>query len=86
MEIKKTLDNTPRLIFWPVDEAMMLIIPFMLGVLFGSLLIVLGSFIYAFSYRKFRKKNKEHNFKALSYWLFGVGFQKIPSYIRRFRR
>lgn len=86
MEIKKTLDNVPRLIFWRIDEAFTFIIPFMLGVLFGSLWLVIGSFVCALSYRKIRKKNEELSFRALSYWVFGVGFSNIPSYIRRFRR
>ena len=86
MEIKKTLDNMPRLIFWRVDEALTLILPFMLGVLFGSLWLILGSFGCVLFYRRLRKKNEELNFKALSYWVFGVGFSSIPSHIRRFRR
>jgi hypothetical protein len=37
METKDTLYNIPRHIFWLIDEALMLIIPFMLGSLIWQL-------------------------------------------------
>lgn len=76
----------PRLIFWRIDEALMLIIPFSLGVLFGSLLLMIAGFFTAVFYRRIRKRNKEINFRALLYWVFGSGYPTIPSHIRRFRR
>jgi type IV conjugative transfer system protein TraL len=86
MEIKKTLDHMPRLIFWRVDEAFIFIFSFTLSMLFGSLLLFLGSIILVLLYRKFRKKSDGLNLKAMAYWVFGAGFPRIPSYIRKFRR
>lgn len=86
MEIKKTLNNTPRLVFWRIDDALIMLIPFAIGVLFGSLLLIAGSFISSYYYRKIRKQQGNINLKALVYWVFGSGFTNIPSHIRRIRR
>lgn len=86
MEIKRTLDHMPRLVFWRIDEALMLIIPFALGVLFGSLSIIIGAFFSGWFYKKIRKRWKEINIRALIYWIFGTGFSQIPSHMRKIRR
>jgi len=86
MEIKKTLNNTPRLVFWRIDDASAFLIPFSLGVLFGSLFMILSGFFCAWLYRRVRKRYGEINYKALIYWVFGTGFSNIPSYARRIRR
>lgn len=75
----------PRLVFWRIDDAFMLLIPFSLGVLLGSLLLIGGSFLNVIFFRRFRKRNKHINYRALAYWIFGVG-SKVPSHIRRVRR
>lgn len=84
--IKKTLDNIPRFVFWRIDDALVVIIPFSLGVLLGSLFFMGSGFVGAYIYRKFRKKNRHINVKGAFYWVFGSGFPKIPSYIRRIRK
>jgi type IV conjugative transfer system protein TraL len=86
MEIKKTLDNAPRLVFWRADEALIVLIPFSLGVLFGSILLMIGGFVCALLYRRIRKQNREINVKALLYWYLGAGFRNVPSHIRRIRK
>lgn len=86
MKIKKTLNNMPRLVFWRIDDALVFLIPFSLGVLFGSLFLSICGFFCVGLYRRMRKRNGEINFKALLYWIFGTGFKNIPSYIRRIRR
>jgi type IV conjugative transfer system protein TraL len=86
MNVKKTLNNMPRLVFWRIDDALVMIIPFALGILFGSILMVFGSFIGAYFYRKLRKRNGNINIKAWIYWIFGPGYSNIPSHIRRIRR
>lgn len=86
MEIKKTLDHIPRLIFWRIDDALILLIPFSMGILFGSFILMGGSSVGVWFYRWTRKRYGETNLKALSYWIFGTGNSKIPSHIRRFRR
>lgn len=86
MEIKRTLDNVPRFVFWRIDEVIITLIPFSIGLLCGSLWVMVGSFVVALIYRKFRKKTENLNLKALIYWVFGEGFANIPSHIRRIRR
>jgi len=76
----------PRLVFWRIDDALVLLIPFSFGILFGSILLMIGAFANVWLYRRIRKQNGQVNFKAWSYWTFGLGTLKVPSHIRRFRR
>jgi len=86
MEIKRTFDNMPRLVFWRIDDAMVFLIPFSLGILFGNLVLMLCAFAAYLVYKKLRRKQGSLNLKALIYWTFGHGFSKIPSHVRRIRR
>jgi type IV conjugative transfer system protein TraL len=86
MKIKKTLNNIPRLVFWRIDDAFVFLMPFTLGVLFGSLLLMGLGVLSIWLYRSIRKRNQSMNFNALMYWLLGYGFNKIPSHMRRIRR
>jgi type IV conjugative transfer system protein TraL len=86
MRIIKTLDNIPRLVFWRLDDALMTLIPFSVGMLLGSLFLMLGGFFCTYIYRKVRKRNNRVNFKALLYWVLGSGFAHVPSHKRRLRR
>jgi len=85
MKIKKTLDNMPRLVFWRVDDLLVFLLPFTLGILFGSIVLVGVGFVSVWLYRKIRKRNREINLKAYLYWTLGKGFSQIPSYMRRMR-
>lgn len=86
MQVKKTLDNVPRLVFWRIDDAAVFLVPFSLGVLFGSLSIITAAGLCVFLYRRTRKRGGNVNYKAKMYWLFGAGFPKQPSHVRRIRR
>lgn len=86
MEIKRTLNNMPRLVFWRIDDVLITLVPFSFGLLIGSFSVMLGSFVGTYFYRKIRKQKGSLNVKALIYWVFGEGFAKIPSHIRRIRR
>jgi type IV conjugative transfer system protein TraL len=66
--VLKTLDNMPRFIFWPIDEFIILIIAFFLGLCMSSLLIMLSGLIPWFYYKKLKKKNKQGSFIHKMYW------------------
>jgi hypothetical protein len=76
----------PRLVFWRVDDALILLIPFSLSVLFGSLLLMIAGFVSVSAYRKIRKRSGGMNFKTFLYWRLGAGFSKVPSHMRIIRR
>lgn len=86
MEIKRTLNNMPRLVFWRIDDVFVALVPFFAGLIFGSLLLMIGSFIGLYVYRNMRKRTGDLNLKAVIYWVFGEGFANVPSHIRRIRR
>ena len=86
IEIKKTLNNTPRLVFWRIDDALGFLIPFSLGMLNGSILLIGSGFFSIWLIRRIRKRYGDINFRAFAYWTFGSGFSGIPSYIRRIRQ
>lgn len=85
--IPKHLDDPPRFLFWPIDEAFCLISPLFLGLVlewfFGGLIlaVALVSLI-----RKLKIRYGKHFFWLLAYWyLPNVGYfsHGIPdSYLR----
>lgn len=67
-KIYKTLDNVPRVLFWPIDEFLVLVIPMFLGVLIGSfLLMVLGIALKPF-YMKAKKAFPKGSMIHRLYW------------------
>ena len=66
--IFKTMDNTPRMIFWGVDEFIIMTVPFFLGVLVGSLLIMLSGFVLKRFYSRWKKRYPRGLLKHAFYW------------------
>lgn len=67
--IFKSLDNPMRILFWNVDEFLMFVIPFFLGIIFGNVIIsilIIGLVIYL--YKKFKKKYRKFYFSHVMYW------------------
>lgn len=84
--IIKTLDNTPRLLFWKIDSFALVTIPFLIGSLFGSFLVMSqGVFIYLL-YRRFKRRYPGLNIKHLAYWSLPTGKKVLfpPSHKREY--
>lgn len=65
--IFKTLDNPTRLLFWKLDEFFILLIPFVLGVLFGNILLVVGALL-KYPYARMKKKLSHRTIQHYIYW------------------
>jgi len=86
----KTLDNTPRVLFWGVDEFLILVVPIFLGVLLGSFLVMTLGPVLKTLYTKSTKRFARGALKHKLYWMLprqafrGVGILKKipPSHLR----
>lgn len=86
-EILKTLNNVPRFAFWRIDDVLIVFIPFMLGILTSSLVILFSGFVLKVIVSRVRKRFGSVSIPAFTYWYLGVGFKSfLPSYVRRLRR
>ncbi len=69
--ILKTLDNQPRVLFWGLDEFLIMAVPFIVGLLFqggfGVFLMIFG-FLLKPLYSKFKRRSRYFSWKAFIYW------------------
>ena len=56
--ILKTLDNQPRILFWELDEFLVMTVPVMLGIGVGSFLLMISGFIAKPFYSKIKRCNR----------------------------
>ncbi len=79
------LDRPVRLLFWSIDELIVMMLPFLIGIFSGSFtVIVVGVVVYRV-YRKNKRRTSSKRIKALLYWYLPCRFPwMIPSYQRHF--
>lgn len=89
-QLYKTLDNPLRVIFWSVEEFLLMVIPLMIGFMMASPFILLSGFFLKYAYSKFKKKFPV--LKHMLYWHLPTGrlrkqkiIKNLPlSHIREF--
>lgn len=64
----KTLDNPLRILFWNLSDFFMLVIPFFLGVIFESVVIVLIGLVLRLFFKRLLQRYPQTYFKSLLYW------------------
>lgn len=74
--VVKTIDNTPRVLFWKIDEFFILIIPLCLGLVLGSILLFALGPLSKHYYSKMKKKYPRGTFKHRLYWMLPKQFFK----------
>lgn len=84
--IPHALDNPMRIIIWTIDEAMVILLPFMIGLWLDWL--VSSLFISAIAYTLLRKLKKQHDayyIVKMIYWYFPpvLYLKKTPHSFRR---
>lgn len=67
-QLYKTLDNPLRVIFWSIDEFLLMVIPLMIGFMMASPFILLSGIILKISYSKFKRKFPDNRLKHMVYW------------------
>lgn len=87
--IPKHLDDPERWLFWTVDEALVLIAPFFLGVMLNFYLIgMIMSITLYLLYRKFKSTGANNLIQYMIYWYFPHYMSGLkhtpPSYIRTY--
>lgn len=89
--IIQTLDNSPRVLFWDMDEFLVLFSPLFIGVALGSILVMGVGFLAKPLYMKIKRRSKRgFIFRHRLYWLLpkslfvscGVLKRAPASYIR----
>lgn len=83
--IFKTLDNPPRILYWPIDEFLIMIVPVFFGIVFGCFPLMLGAFLKA-PYTRFKKFLSYKSILHYAYWYLPTSylqvagnFKKLPS-------
>lgn len=91
-QIYKTMNNTPRMLFWGIDEFLIMAVPFFIGLLIGSIAVMLCGFVLKGFYRRTKKRYPKgmirHSlYRNLPDWIFkriGVFKRLPPSHKRDF--
>ena len=79
------LDRPVRLLFWSIDELIVMMFPFIIGIFTGSFLVVIAGFVVYRLYRKHKRRYSSKYVKAFLYWYLPCRFQwMMPSYQRHF--
>lgn len=69
--ILKTLDNQPRIVFWSLDEFLIMALPLVVGLLFKGFLgivVMLSGFPLKKIYTRLLKGSKTKSIKSAAYW------------------
>ncbi|MFB5616681.1 MAG: type IV conjugative transfer system protein TraL [Nitrosopumilus sp.] len=69
--ILKTLDNQPRVLFWGLDEFLMMTIPLMVGLFFQGFFgfaIMFSGFPLKMMYAKFANQSRYFSFRSFIFW------------------
>lgn len=65
--IYKTLDNPPRVLYWPIDEFLIMVSPIFFGIVFGSFILMLGAFI-KMPYTRLKNSLNHRSISHYIYW------------------
>lgn len=87
-----TLDNPPRILFWPLDVFLIMVGPAFVGLAIGFPLLILAGFIVKPLYQRLKRRYPRGSFRHRLYWQFpqkafgssGPGSSFPPSYIREY--
>ena len=66
--VLKTLDDEMRILFWSVDDFLVITVPLFLGILLSSFCIMLSGLFLKYCYTKLKKRFPHHSFKHKLYW------------------
>lgn len=79
------LDHPIRLLYWTMDELLAMMIPYLLGIWFGSFSIIIAGAIFYRYYKKMKRRYPSKIVKAWIYWHFPTRSKwMIPSHQRHF--
>ncbi|MGE3556307.1 MAG: type IV conjugative transfer system protein TraL [Candidatus Obscuribacterales bacterium] len=87
-----TLDNKPRLLFWGIDEFLLMAAPILVGLATGKLIFALAIFVVRPLYTRMKRRFPKGSLKGYLYWhlphtvvkRIGMFRGVPPSHIRRF--
>jgi len=65
----KTLDNMPRILFWTIDEVLLVVGQFFLGIFIGNLWLTFLGFVLRYVYMKVKKTMPTGTLSHRIYWL-----------------
>jgi len=85
--IPKHLDDPPRFLLWTMDEAIILLAPFMLGILFSHILIgIVIGLCMLFAIKKLKGIEGQNILFNMVYWYLPIYHLKRtpPSCVREF--
>lgn len=90
--IIKTLDNMPRMLFWGIDEFVIMFAPVFLGIVMGSVVVMVSGFFAKYFYSKQRNRFPRGYIRHVLYWSlpkdvfikFGALKQVPPSHVREY--
>jgi conjugal transfer pilus assembly protein TraL len=66
--VVKTLDNSPRFLFWTLDEFSIFCVPLLIGIGIGSVLIALSGIPLKYFYSKAKRKFPKGALMHQMYW------------------
>lgn len=62
------MDNTPRMLFWEIDEFILMAAPFFLGVAVGSVSVMLSGIVLKKFYSRWKKRCPRGVLRHTIYW------------------
>lgn len=81
--IIKTLDNSPRILFWDMDEFLVMVLPMLVGIGCGSVSMMLLGFAAKPLYRRYKSRNRNGVLQHRIYWIFPHSSLKQSGLIKK---
>lgn len=67
--IIKNLDNSPRMLFWEIDEFALMVAPFFIGLAIGSVFLMGSGFFLRIAYARIKRKMPKGVIQYTIYWI-----------------
>ena len=80
--IFKTLDNTPRILYWHVDEFLIMIVPVFFGIIFGYFILMFGAFLIV-PYGRLKKRLSHQSTAHYAYWYLPTSYLQAFGQFKR---
>ena len=69
--LPKRLDDAPKFLLWPIDEALCFLVPLFFGMIVGlGFLTIIFAILPTYFWKKFKGKGGSNLVRALIYWYY----------------
>jgi len=75
-QLVNTLDNSPRILFWRLDEFLVMVAPALIGVAIDSAILAFSGILLKYLYSQLIRSRPRGVLRHLAYWLLPCEFMR----------